>query len=69
MTKAYDGIYDLLDYIKSNNIKMACFSNKAQYALDILIKNHFDGYFDEVLGDGAGYKRKPDPEGREAEKC
>lgn len=61
-TKPYDGILELLNRLKSDGFKLGCVSNKAKYALDILVENHFKGYFDCVLGDGEGYKRKPDSE-------
>ena len=60
-TKPYPGIYQTLDRLKEDGYRLGCVSNKAQYALDILIKKHFDGYFEVVIGDGV-YKRKPDPE-------
>lgn len=61
-TKPYAGIYDTLDKLKKDGYRLGCISNKQQYALDVLIDKHFKGYFDVVIGDGSGYKRKPDPE-------
>lgn len=60
-TKPYDGIYDVLNYLKSKKIKMGVVSNKAIYATSILIDSHFEGYFDIVLGDGMEMPKKPDP--------
>lgn len=59
-TKPYEGIYEILNYIKDNNIKMGVVSNKAIFATSILIDSHFKGYFDVVLGDGMGFPKKPD---------
>ncbi len=61
-THPYDGIFEVLDYIKSKGIKLGVVSNKAIYATEILINNHFKGYFDIIIGDGMGLKKKPDPE-------
>ena len=61
-TKPYDGIYDVLDFIKSKNIKMGIITNKAKFATDILIDAHFKGYFDIVVADGMGIEKKPSPD-------
>lgn len=61
-TKPYDGINDLLLYLKNKDIKLAVISNKNIVPLTTLINNHFPNMFDIVLGDGMGYKRKPDSE-------
>ena len=61
-TKPYDGVYDILDYCKSQNIKMAIVSNKIQFALDKLFNKFFNEYVDVVIGDREGLKRKPNPE-------
>ncbi|MCR5113682.1 MAG: HAD-IA family hydrolase [Acholeplasmatales bacterium] len=62
-TYPYDGIVDVLEYIKSKGIHMAVITNKAYFAAKTLIDSHFQGYFDMVLGDqmDLGLKRKPDP--------
>ena len=62
-TKPYPGIYELLDYIKENNIKMGVVTNKVYFAAKELIDSHFNGYFDIVLGDqmNLGLDRKPNP--------
>ena len=61
-TIPYEGIIDVLDFLKSKNIKLGVVSNKAIYATSILINSHFPGYFDVIVGDGMGLKKKPDIE-------
>ena len=61
-TKPYDGIIEVLDYIKSQNIHMGVITNKPYFAAKKLIESHFPGYFDMILGDqmDLNLKRKPD---------
>lgn len=61
-TMPYDGINTLLEYAKNKGYLLACVSNKNIVPLRYLINAHFDGYFMEVIGDGEGFQRKPDPE-------
>ncbi|GFZ33436.1 haloacid dehalogenase [Clostridium zeae] len=62
--KAYDGIKDMLDYLKSNNIKIAVLSNKPHDRTIDNIEGIFgEGYFDSISGEKDGVRRKPDPEG------
>ncbi len=61
-TKAYDGIGELLDRIKKEGIKTALVSNKADFAVQKLIKIFFDGKFDFVLGEKEGINKKPAPD-------
>ena len=61
-TSSYLGIDKVLNYLKSKNIKLGVVSNKAKYALEILVNNHFPNTFSVVIGDGEGYQRKPSSE-------
>lgn len=61
-TKPYDGIADVVNYLKENNIKLAVVSNKIKNILEILVKAHFNDSFAVIIGDGEGYKKKPDIE-------
>ena len=61
-TKPYDGIYEILDYLKSKGIRLGVVSNKAIYATEILINSHFPNYFDVIIGDGMGLPKKPKPD-------
>ena len=62
-TKAYDGIYGMLDELKASGIKLAVLSNKADYAVKALCDKYFNGYFDVCAGEIAGIPRKPEPKG------
>ena len=62
--KAYDGIKDMLGYLKKNKIKIAVLSNKPhERTLDNIEGVFGIGYFDKVSGEKDNIKRKPDPEG------
>jgi len=61
-TKPYDGIMELLEKLKKQNIKLAVVSNKADYAVKALCEQYFCGYFDEVVGERVGIARKPAPD-------
>ena len=58
-TKPYDGIFEILDYLKDKDIILGVISNKAIYATETLINNHFPNYFDIIIGDGMGIAKKP----------
>lgn len=62
-THAYDGTHELLRTLRENGIKTAVLSNKADFAVQPLIRQYFDGLFDMVLGERAGVPRKPAPDG------
>ena len=61
-TKPYNNIKELIIKLKNIGFKLAVVSNKNIIPLKLLVDYHFKGLFDLVLGDGMGYKRKPDPE-------
>ncbi len=61
-TKPYPGILALLKELKARGIKIAVVSNKQNNAVQELVKDQFDGYFDFYLGEKAGVKRKPAPD-------
>lgn len=58
-TNTYSGIDRVISYLKKRNIKLGVVSNKAKYALEILVNNHFPNTFSVVIGDGEGLERKP----------
>lgn len=61
---AYDGIYELLSYLKENGVKIAVVSNKPhEQAVDTVEHVFGKGYFDVIIGEGNGIAKKPDPEG------
>ncbi len=61
-TKAYDGIYDVLSQLRSKGVLLGVVSNKADFAVQILIKTYFDGMFHFATGEKQGIKRKPCPD-------
>lgn len=62
MTRPYDGIPELLQKLKKNGIKTAVVSNKADYAVQDLCAQYFDGLFDAAAGERDGVRRKPAPD-------
>ena len=61
-TKPYDGIIELLGKLKDKGYKLAVVSNKADFAVQTLISDYFDGIFDYAVGEREGIRRKPYPE-------
>ncbi len=61
---AYDGIRELLAFLKEREIWLAVVSNKGQDRAVENIETVFgSGYFDLILGEREGIPRKPDPAG------
>lgn len=61
-TKAYDGIKPLLVKLRASGVKTAVVSNKADYGVQELCKEYFDGLFDYAVGEREGIRRKPAPD-------
>ena len=61
-TKAYPGVYDMLDVLKTDGIKLAVVSNKVDSAVKALCERYFKGYFDVAVGEKEGVRRKPAPD-------
>ncbi len=61
-TKPYDGIFELLDELKSKNIKMSVFSNKADELTKEITEVIFPNYFNPILGLTTEPLKKPNPE-------
>lgn len=61
-TKAYDGIKPLIEELRANGVKTAVVSNKADYGVQELCKQYFDGLFDYAVGEREGIRRKPAPD-------
>lgn len=60
----YDGVPELLKFLKERGIKIACFSNKPDAQAVENIETIFGkGYFDEIRGERKGTPKKPDPAG------
>ena len=61
-TKPYDGITALLLELRKQGVKTAVVSNKADFAVQILCKQYFQGLFDAAVGEQAGIQKKPAPD-------
>ena len=61
-TCPYDGILQLLEIIKKNNVLTAVVSNKADFAVKNLIDRYFEGMFSYSAGEKEGIPRKPAPD-------
>lgn len=61
-TKAYDGIKPLLEKLRASGVKTAVVSNKADYGVQELCREYFDGLFDYAVGEREGIRRKPAPD-------
>lgn len=64
-TGPYKGICELLSDLKSVGIMIAVVSNKPQFAVDDLCDRYFSGLIDMAVGDEAGRRTKPAPDGVE----
>lgn len=60
-TKAYNGIFDLLTELKSRNIPLSVFSNKADDLTKEVTNAIFPDYFDHILGLTTESLKKPNP--------
>jgi phosphoglycolate phosphatase len=61
-TAPYPGIEDLLNDLHKHNIRCAVVSNKGDFAVQELIAHYFPKYFDAVVGEKEGVRRKPAPD-------
>lgn len=60
-TKAYEGIFELLDELKSRDIKLSVFSNKADELTKEITATLFPDYFNPVMGLTTEALKKPNP--------
>ncbi len=62
LTAPYDGITELLKFLKENGLKIGSLSNKPNYPTTMILDNIFEkGTFDEKFGQRENYPIKPDP--------
>jgi len=61
-TRPYDGIIDLIKSLREEGYLTAVSTNKAENALNELLKIHFDGMFDCAIGARDGMPIKPSKE-------
>lgn len=62
-TKPYDGITDVLAFLKENKIKTAVVTNKMHSAAESIVDFFFDGLIDVTVGQIDGVAQKPQPDG------
>ncbi len=62
LTKPYSGIPSLVEALRSMGIKTAVVSNKADFAVQVLVENYFPSLFDYSVGEKEGVRRKPCPD-------
>jgi phosphoglycolate phosphatase len=60
-TKAYDGIFELLDDLIARNIKLSVFSNKSDVLTKEITAALFPDYFDPIIGMTTEALKKPNP--------
>lgn len=61
LTEPYEGICDLLSYLKGKGIRLAVISNKPKSTVTLLCDEFFPGVFDAVEGAREDFPLKPDP--------
>ena len=61
-TQPYAGIPELLHQLRNAGCKTAVVSNKADYAVQELCKQYFDGMFDFAVGERKNILKKPAPD-------
>lgn len=61
-TRPYEGIIALLKELRRAGCKTAVVSNKADFAVQKLCRQYFDGLFDAAVGDREGISKKPAPD-------
>lgn len=60
-TKPYDGILELVQHLKSNNIKLGVFSNKSDELTKVVVETIFPDCFEAVIGLTTDNLKKPNP--------
>lgn len=61
-TAPYPGVLDLLKRLREEGFLLAVVSNKADFAVQELMKQYFPNLYDEALGETEGIARKPAPD-------
>lgn len=62
-TCPYEGINDILSYLKGRGVKIAVVSNKVDDQTKILCKEYFGNNVDYAVGQKPGAQKKPAPDG------
>jgi len=61
-TKPYNGIIELIEELHTTGIKTAVVSNKPDFGVQLLVKEHFPTSFDAAVGERTGIAKKPAPD-------
>lgn len=61
-TRPYEGILEMLKNLKAAGCKLAVVSNKADYGVQELCQQYFEGIFDYAVGEREGIQKKPAPD-------
>ncbi|MCC8153509.1 MAG: HAD-IA family hydrolase, partial [Tannerellaceae bacterium] len=61
-TSPYDGISEVLSALRKRGVQTAVVSNKADFAVQQLSVQYFDGLFDMAVGEREGVRKKPAPD-------
>lgn len=61
-TRPYDGVLQLLQQLRTAGCCTAIVSNKADYGVQALAKQYFNGQLDAACGERAGIAKKPAPD-------
>lgn len=61
-TKPYDGVVELLHSLKTEGMKTAIVSNKADFAVKKLNRAYFEEFAMTAIGEQEGVRRKPAPD-------
>ncbi|MBO5237996.1 MAG: HAD family hydrolase [Lachnospiraceae bacterium] len=61
-TQPYAGIPELIQTLRTAGVKTAVVSNKADYGVQELCKQYFDGMFDVAVGERPTVRKKPAPD-------
>lgn len=61
-TKPYDGILELIAELRAQGVKTAVVSNKPDFGVQLLVKEHFPTSFDFAVGEKEGIAKKPAPD-------
>ena len=61
-TVVYPGARELIAELKDRGVKLGIVTNKFYTASVKIVEHFFGDSFEQVIGDGMGYAKKPDPE-------
>ncbi len=62
LTKPYDGIYETLERLKGNGVKICVASNKPDNFSRVIVEHFFPDTFDVIMGSIGDVPKKPAPD-------